>query len=94
MEPTIKPTASPADENEKPKDDAKILELAQQELMRHTWGTFINHPPSIAAGGKGTVVPGCECCKTIIYSDNQYLSHLAVDVLPRIVQRILRVSVK
>jgi len=92
MEPTIKSGASPADENERPKDDEKILELDQRELMRHTWGTFINHPPSIAAGGKGTVVPGCEYCKTIIYSDNQFLSHLAVDVLPQIVQRILRMS--
>jgi hypothetical protein len=94
MEPTIKPSASPvADENEKPKGSANILELAQRELMRHTWGTFINHPPSVAAGGKGTVVPGCECCRKIIYSDNQYLSHLAVDVLPQILTGICRMPI-
>jgi hypothetical protein len=88
MEPTIKPNANPAgDESEKPMVDA--LAAAQQELMKHSWDTFINNPPSFAQGGKGTVVPGCVQCKKIIYSDNQYLSHLAVDVLPGILEKFL-----
>ena len=60
--------------------------------MRHTWDTFVNNPPSMAKGGKGTVVPGCVLCKKIIYSDNQYLSHLAVGVLPQILERILQMA--
>jgi hypothetical protein len=93
MEPTIKPNVMPAaGKDEKPKIDAKILVAAQQELMRHTWDTFVNNPPSMSQGGKGTIVPGCVHCKKIIYSDNQYLSHLAVDVLPQILERILKPS--
>jgi hypothetical protein len=68
-------------------DKRKILEDAQQELMRHTWDTFVNNPPSIAKGGHGVVVPGCTACRKIIYSDNQYLSHLAIDVLPKILEK-------
>jgi len=94
METPIKPNAKPAaDEREKPKANAGILEAAQAELMRHGWDTFVNNPPSMAQGGKGTVVPGCTACKKILYSDHQYLSHLALDVLPQIIQRILGPSV-
>jgi hypothetical protein len=67
--------------------DDTLLKEAQQELMRHNWDTFVNHPPSIAQGGKGVVVPGCTSCNKIIYSNNQYLSHLAVDVLPGILRK-------
>jgi hypothetical protein len=89
MEPTTKPNANPAaDEREKSRADA--LAAAQQELMKHSWDTFVNNPPSFAQGGKGTVVPGCVHCKKIIYSDSQYLSHLALDVLPQILDRMLR----
>jgi hypothetical protein len=92
METPIKPSAKPAaDEREKPKTDAKILEAAQAELMRHSWDTFVNNPPSMAQGGKGTVVPGCTACRKILYSDHDFLSHLALDVLPQILDRILRV---
>jgi phosphatidylinositol kinase/protein kinase (PI-3 family) len=92
METLIKPNAKPAaGEREKPKTDA-ILEAAQAELMRHNWDTFVNNPPSMAQGGKGTVVPGCTACKKILYSDHDYLSHLAIDVLPQILERILRLS--
>jgi hypothetical protein len=73
-------------------DKAKLLEAAQAELMRHTWDTFVNNPPSFAQGGKGTVVPGCVACRKIIYTDNQYLSHLAIDVLPQILDRALKGS--
>jgi hypothetical protein len=90
MEQTIKPNANPAaDANEKPNLKAKILEAAQQELMRHTWDTFVNNSPSMAQGGKGVVVPGCTACRKILYSDHQYLSHLAVDVLPQILKSAL-----
>jgi len=69
--------------------DNAILEAAQKELTRHDWDTFVNNPPSFAQGGKGTVVPGCVACKKIIYSNNQYLSHLAIDVLPGILEKAI-----
>jgi hypothetical protein len=46
----------------------------------------VNDPPR--AGVKGSVVPGCPACQKIIYTDNQYLSHLALDVLPGILEKV------
>jgi uncharacterized protein YfaQ (DUF2300 family) len=69
---------------------SKSSSAPQAEWMRNIWDTFVNHSPSIAQGGKGTMVPGCVACRKILYSDNQYLSHLALDVLPQILERILR----
>ena len=70
--------------------DQKILQAAQQELMKHSWDTFVGDPPPGAK--KGSVVPGCPACRKIIYSDNQYLSHLAIDVLPQILDRALKAT--
>jgi hypothetical protein len=67
-------------------DNIRLAE-AQQELMRHSWDTFVTDAPR--AGIKGSVVPGCPACRKIIYSDNQYLSHLAIDVLPGILEKII-----
>jgi hypothetical protein len=64
--------------------DNTILQTAQMELMKHSWDTFVNDPPR--AGVKGSVVPGCPACRKIIYTDNQFLSHLALDVLPGILK--------
>jgi hypothetical protein len=60
---------------------------AQQELRRHTSETFVDEPPSIAQGGDGVVVPGCFTCKKRINTVNQFVEHLAADVLPAIVKR-------
>jgi hypothetical protein len=70
-------------------DDARLAD-AQRELMRHQWDTFVENPPSIAKGGKGVTVPGCTACKIRIYTMNQFMSHLAIDVLPRILQDFTR----
>jgi hypothetical protein len=70
--------------------DNTLLEAAQRELLRHDWDTFVQNPPSISQGGKGVVVPGCVACQKIIYSNNQYLSHLALDVLPGILENFTR----
>lgn len=67
-------------------DDAR-LQAAQQGLMRHSWDTFVNDPPR--PGLKGSVVPGCPLCRTILYSDSQFVSHLALDVLPGILERVI-----
>jgi hypothetical protein len=71
--------------------DAKseLLEAAQHELMKHHWDTFCTQPLSIAQGGTGVIVPGCVHCRKIIYTNNQYLSHLALDVLPQIIEQVI-----
>jgi hypothetical protein len=70
--------------------DEKILKAAQAELQRHTWGTFVDQGVSVALGGNGIVVPGCEACRKRINTNGQYLRHLAEDVLPGILDRALR----
>jgi hypothetical protein len=56
--------------------------------------TFVDEPPSIAQGGKGIVSPGCVRCRKKFYTTNQFVEHLAVDVLPRILDRALRIPVR
>src|ERR1700693_2691230 len=69
--------------------DQEKLAAAQIELMRHHWDTFCTEPLSIAEGGKGVIVPGCTHCRKLLYTNNQYLSHLALDVLPKILEEIV-----
>jgi len=82
----MKPDVKPAVNERSTTDDARLA-AAQQELMSHSWDTFVNDPPR--PGLKGSVVPGCTACRKILYTDNQYLSHLALDVLPKILENIL-----
>ena len=70
-------------------DKAKILHEAQAELQRHTWGTFVDEGVSVALGGNGIVVPGCEACRKRLNTNSQYLRHLAEDVLPEIIEGVL-----
>jgi hypothetical protein len=70
-------------------DRAKILLTAKAELMRHEWDTFVDEPPSVAQGGKGVVVAGCPRCKMRLNTTDQFLRHLANDVLPPIVELVL-----
>lgn len=70
-------------------DKAKILQAAQTELRRHTWGTFVDEGLTIALGGRGIVTPGCEACRKRINTNGQYLRHLAEDVLPGILEHAL-----
>jgi hypothetical protein len=70
-------------------DDTR-LQAAQEELMRHHWDTFCTQPLSIAQGGTGVIVPGCVACKKLLYTGNQYLSHLALDVLPGVLEKFTR----
>jgi hypothetical protein len=69
--------------------DETLLKEAQEEIMRHHWDTFCTQPLSIAEGGKGVIVPGCVHCRKLLYTNNQYLSHLAIDVLPGILEKFL-----
>jgi hypothetical protein len=67
----------------------EVLRIVQEELMWHHWDTFCTQPLSVAEGGKGVIVPGCVACRKLLYTNNQYLSHLALDVLPQIVERVI-----
>jgi hypothetical protein len=60
------------------------LQQAQRELLRHDFDTFLTEEPSIAQGGNGVVVSGCPTCKKRMESLNQFMCHLAEDVLPEI----------
>jgi hypothetical protein len=71
---------------------AKILQAAKAELMRHSWDTFVNDPPSVAEGGSGVVIPGCPACHERINSNDQYLRHLSDDVLPIILRKAFEIA--
>jgi hypothetical protein len=65
-----------------------LLAAIQQEICRHDFSHFVDTPPSIAAGGKGVVVPGCPACRKRINSMSQFLDHLAKDAMPALLDRL------
>ena len=67
----------------------KILQQANDELERHVWGTFVEGKASVALGGTGVVVSGCEACRRRFGTNSQYLRHLTDDVLPGIIEDAL-----
>jgi hypothetical protein len=67
----------------------KILRAAKAELERHVWGTFVDRNMSVALGGTGVVVLGCEAGRKRFGTNCQYLRHLADDVLPGILESAL-----
>jgi hypothetical protein len=48
----------------------------------------------MAQGGRGVVGPGCEHCKKKLYTTSQFVEHLAVDVLPHILDVALSTPTK
>jgi hypothetical protein len=70
-------------------DKGKLIQTAKIELMKHSWDTFVDEPPSVAEGGKGVVVAGCPRCRMLLNTTDQYLRHLADDVLPKLLDRAL-----
>jgi len=74
-------------------DKHKILAAAKTEIQRHVWGTFVDGDGiSIAQGGKGVVVSGCEACRKQLQSNAQYLRHLADDVMPMILRQAFKIA--
>jgi len=73
---------------------SSILRAAQRELKRHSMGHFVDNSPSIAQGGSGVVVSGCEACGKVIYTRNGFVEHLANDVLPRILETAFSMATK
>ena len=74
------------DEEEQPMGREKIIQEAKAELERHVWGTFVEGKASVALGGTGVVISGCEACRKRFGTNSQYLRHLADDVLPGIIE--------
>jgi hypothetical protein len=72
-------------------DKEKVIKEAKAELERHICGTFVEGKASVALGGTGVVVSGCEACRKRFGTNSQYLRHLADDVLPGIIERALAV---
>ncbi len=73
-------------------DKDKILAEAKAELERHIWGTFVEGKATVALGGMGVVVSGCEACRKRFGTNSQYLRHLSDDVLPNILQKAFKIA--
>jgi hypothetical protein len=73
-------------------DKHKILMDAKAELERHIGGTFVEGKASVAVGGTGVVVSGCEACRKRFGTNSQYLRHLADDVLPAILRKAFEIA--
>jgi hypothetical protein len=70
----------------------EILQAAKSELLKHSLGTFVDDPPSVAEGGRGVVVSGCPACQKAFGTVNQLMHHLADDVLPVILRRAFTIA--
>jgi hypothetical protein len=68
----------------------RILQEAKAELERHIWGTFVEGNATVALGGTGVVVSGCEACRKRFGTNSQYLRHIAEDVLPGILENAFK----
>ena len=73
-------------------DKDKILAEAKTELEKHVWGTFVEGKATVALGGTGIVVSGCEACRKRFGTNSQYLRHLSDDVLPNILQMAFEIA--
>jgi hypothetical protein len=71
---------------------AKILAEAKAELERHVWGTFVEGKATVALGGTGVIVSGCEACRKRFGTNSQYLRHLSEDVLPNILREAFEIA--
>jgi hypothetical protein len=69
-----------------PEKQQALIRYLQAEIQRHHWDTFVVDPPSIAAGGKGVLYPGCIACRKIINTTPEYLDHLCKDVIPKLIE--------
>jgi hypothetical protein len=70
----------------------KILAVAKGELQKHSLGTFVANPPSVADGGSGVVVTGCPAYLKRFGTVNQLMQHIADDVLPRILRDAFQIA--
>lgn len=71
---------------------SQLLVLLQQEIRRHSFDYFISNPSSVAQGGRGVCVPGCPACRKRFQTVNQFVDHLANDVLPKVIDSLSSAS--
>jgi hypothetical protein len=69
-----------------------LLRALQTEIRRHDFDTFVDNPPSVAQGGKGVVVPGCTVCRKRFNTRGQFTDHIANDVVPELLDKLLSTS--
>jgi hypothetical protein len=69
----------------------RLLQSAKAELERHVWGTFVEGKASVALGGTGVIVSGCEACRKL-GTNSQYLRHLSDDVVPLILRKAFEIA--
>ena len=62
-------------------DRERLIAALQCELDRHPWDYF-QEP----VDGRHVTVPGCPHCKVRLDNQNQFLDHLAHDVVPRVIR--------
>jgi hypothetical protein len=67
---------------------SRLLTEIQADVYRNDFGTYVDEPPSVAQGGKGVVVAGCPACKKRLQSMNQFIDHLANDVMLALFARL------
>ena len=67
---------------------SELLHALQAEIRRHTFDTFVDQPPSIAQGGNGVVTPGCPACRKRLFTMQNFMDHLADDVLPAALDKL------
>jgi len=65
-----------------------LLRALQTEIRRHTFDTFVDEPPSVAQGGNGVVTPGCPACRKRLFTMQNFMDHLADDVLPQALDKL------
>jgi hypothetical protein len=70
-------------------DRDNLPRIAREEMQKHSFDTFVDNPTSIPQGGRGIVVSGCPACRIKFQRLNQFMEHLASDVLPIIADRVM-----
>jgi hypothetical protein len=60
---------------------SELIKALQTEIRRHDLGTFVEDSPRIT-------VPGCPACRKRLNTSHDFLEHLAVDVIPRLIERL------
>lgn len=74
--------------NELLDEPGKDSPTSEDELEKHR-GSFLEGKASVALGGTGVVVSGCEACRKRFGTNSQYLRHLANDVSSGIIEGAL-----
>ena len=67
---------------------SELLRKLQSEIRRHSFDTFVDSPPSVAQGCNDVVVPGCPACRKRLFTVQQFMDHLADDVLPAALDKL------